>query len=91
MRAFLADNLTANELHVLAYATADAAWEDLPGRYPDALLLDNRLTDRQAHVLLESVRDPARAPVLALGAQSDPDREPRADAHARPSAEQRER
>ncbi len=80
MRAFLADNLAADGLLVQACADADTAWNAL--RYPDLLLLDARLPDRQARVLLEHLRDPAQAhgrvdgrvPVLALGAQSDLDR-----------------
>lgn len=82
MRLFLTDNLAADGLHVLPYACADTAWGALAGRYPDAVILDAGLPDRQGHVLLEHLRDPAHAhgrvdvrlPILVLGAQTDLDR-----------------
>ncbi len=80
LRVFLADNLLADGLEVDDFSDADTAWEAL--RFPDLLVLDARLPDRQALILLEHLRDPGRArgrvdarlPVLVLGAQSDLDR-----------------
>lgn len=88
LRAFLADNLLADGLAVEASADADTAWEAL--RFPDLLVLDARLPDRQAHVLLEHLRDPGQAhgrvdprlPVLVLGAQTELDRSRVLDAGA---------
>lgn len=60
-RIFLTDNLTADGYEVLEYTSAESAWGGLAGRYPDAILLDYRLRERGALVLLEHLRDPGRA------------------------------
>lgn len=82
MSVFLADQLLADGHHVTSYDNADVAWGDLHGVFPDLVLLDARMEGRQAHVLLEHLRDPvhahgricSRAPVIVLGAQSELDR-----------------